>query len=321
MKKLLFLIPTYSSFYKPIKTEFKKLDWNVKTIDYRRGTIPIRILRFIPLFGGNKKAMVEIEKKIMTMINLYQPDLTLTVKGESLRKDLVKEIKRTHKIVNWFPDPINWWTLIKNISPTYNKFFHFDPLVVKKFKKNKMKNAYYLPFATEIYKQKATKKIYDVSFVGTYSKSREKQLKPIAKNNFNLNIWGDPRWHKSELKNYVRGGRISNNKMKQVIQKSKININIHGYKPTMGANLRTFEVTGSGGFLLSDFVSDLPKLFTINKDVVCYKNSQDMCAKINYYLNNESIREVISDNGYKKAKAKHNYSIRIKQLLKVINEK
>lgn len=316
MKKILILVPGYSSFKNPLTRTFTRSKWKVKTFDYRRGDLPIRILRFVPLIGGSDKAQIAIEKKIMSINNSFSPDVILTIKGESLSKALIKKIKnRNNKIINWFPDPMNLWSLILKIAPYYDFFCHFDPLVVRKLKKLGFKNAFYLPLAADIQEKRQQKKAYDLSFIGTYSEFREKRLGPLQK--YDLNIWGDPRWQKSSLKIYARGGRIHQNTMKDIIARSKINLNIHFNAPKEGANLRTMEVTGCGGFLLTDYVKDIENLFSPNHEAVIYKTDQDLANKVSFYLKNRKLRNKIALAGFKRAKKSHEYSKRIKQMLKI----
>ena len=149
--------------------------------------------------------------------------------------------------------------------------------------------------------------------MGTYSKDREKKLSCLTE--FNLNIWGDPRWFDSSLKRFVRGGRIHQDKMKKIIQKSLLNINIHYNAPREGANLRTFETTGCGGFLLTDYVRALENLFKIDRDIVCYSSLREMKSKVRYFLKNDKRRNKIALQGYKRSKKNHDYSKRVKQLL------
>ncbi len=319
MKKVLLLLPANSSFSNPLISAFQDLGWEVKMFDYRKGDMPIRILRFLPIFGGFSKAKNRLNEKIFNINNQFRPDIILTVKGESLDEQLIKKIKgKNNKIINWFPDPMNLWDLMVKIAPYYDFFLHFDPYIVRKLEKIGYRNVKYLPFASDIQEKVDFKKEYDISFVGTYSKYREKLLSALTE--FNLNIWGDPRWFKSSLKPFIRGGRIHQNKMKSIIKKSKINLNIHYNAPREGANLRTFEVTGSGGFLLSDYLKDLDKLFKIGDEMTCYKAVKDLQSKASFYLKNEELREKIAQKGYKRAKNYHNYKKRTKQLLELINE-
>src|SRR3972149_6712964 len=275
MKRLLFLVPSYASFRKPIKKTFEALGWRVLTFDYRKGDSPIRVLRFTPLVGGREKATEMINKRIIEINEKFNPDIILVIKGESLGKNLFVKLRKNqkNKIVNWFPEHMNHWPLAKK----------------------------------------------NVSFVGTYTPERESILAKFKQ--FDINIWGDPRWLKSGIKNNARGGRVTQDKMKDIINKSKININIHSFFPSEGANLRNFEVTGSTGFLLTDYVKAQEDLFKIGKDIVCYNSPKDIVVKTAYFLDHEKEREAIARQGFIRAIKDHNYKKRIKQMLSIIYRK
>src|SRR3989344_1186304 len=318
MKRLLFLVPSYASFRKPIKKTFEALGWRVLTFDYRKGDSPIRVLRFTPLVGGREKATEMINKRIIEINEKFNPDIILVIKGESLGKNLFVKLRKNqkNKIVNWFPEHMNHWPLAKKIVSYYDYFLCFEPLIARNLKDKGFNNVYYFPFASEISNIKPAKKIYDVSFVGTYTPERESILAKFKQ--FDINIWGDPRWLKSGIKNNARGGRVTQDKMKDIISKSKININIHSFFPSEGANLRNFEVTGSTGFLLTDYVKAQEDLFKIGKDIVCYNSPKDIVVKTAYFLDHEKEREAIARQGFIRAIKDHNYKKRIKQMLSII---
>ena len=311
-------MPFNSSFYKAIKYSLHRLGQETVCFDYRKGDLLIRVLRFVPIVGRDLATQL-VSKKIISISDKYDPDIVIAIKGELLDKKLLSAIsKKNNMVVNWFPDPMNLWKLMLKISPPYDIFLHFDPFIVEKLKKAGRKNVVYFPFAADIQTSKNIPKVYDVTFIGTYSKDREKVLSNLTK--FDLNVWGDPKWQKSQLSSFVRGGRISQDEMKSIIKKSKININIHHASPGNGANLRTFEVTGCGGFLLSDNRKDLKNLFSIGEDIEIYKTVIELKSKVRLYLNDNKARNTIAKNGYKKAASLHRYERRIDQMLNLINE-
>ncbi len=315
MKKVLFLAPGHSSFRKPITKTFLHLGWEVKFFDYRKGDLLIRILRFLPIVGGFKKAKEAINKKIVKIARSYDPKLIFVNKGELIPKVVIQEIKsKNNRIINLFPEYLNYWKMARDLSSFYDIFLVFDYPLLKRLNKIGRKNAYYLPFGAEIEKKEDRKKIYDISFIGTWRKSRENTLKKLSE--FNLNIWGDSRWYNSSLKQFVKGGRISQQKMKDIIKKSKINLNIYfaGFKLD-GAALRVFEVTGCGEFLLSEYKNSISKLYKLGKEVVCYRTIQEMKKKITYFLNNPEEREKIALWGYNRARKNHTWEKRLNKIL------
>ncbi len=316
-KTLLFLVPNDSSYLYPIKKAFEDLGWRVKNYDYRRGSMVIRILRFIPIIGGFNKAKTLIENEILSLNSKLQPGLILVIKGETLTSKLINGLKsKNNKVINWFPDPMAYWDVMAKIVSDYDIFFHFDKFIIKKLIKISKNKILYLPFAAEISNENVNKKKYDISFVGTYLPYRKKILSSLKK--FKLNIWGDSRWFKSSLKQFVRGGRIHQNKMKQIIRLSKINLNVYYDFYAEGSNLRTFEVTGTGGFLLSEYIKDLKNLFKIGKEIVCFSSTKELIQKVKFYLERDRLREAIASAGFKRAQQEHDYYLRIKQMLRLI---
>ena len=106
--------------------------------------------------------------------------------------------------------------------------------------------------------------------------------------------------------------------MPYVFKNSKINLNISLKSIKNGIPLRTFDIMGSGGFLLTNYQSDMLEYFEPNVDFVYYEDINDLINKVNYYLEHDEEREVIAKNGYEKVKKNHSYDIRVKEILEII---
>lgn len=319
MKKVFYLVPGDSSYKYPIGNAFKRIGWQVRYFDYRKGNLPIRIFRFLPWIGGFEKADKEINNKIISICKEYKPDIILTAKGEKLSENLMKSIKHSENItVDLFPDYLNHWPTIKEISLYYDYFFTFDKATIKKLQHLGRKNIRFLPQATEPEWGIRMNKVYDVSFIGTYNPWREEYLSVLKR--FNLNIWGDKRWYRSALVNCTRGGRVSLKEMKKIIKQTKINLNIFFDNKTIieGVSLRPYEITGSGGFLLSQFVKGYKDIFIEDREMVSFKSPKEMVEKVRFYLNDDKNREMIAEQGYRRTLQEHTYTYRIMQLLKII---
>lgn len=85
-------------------------------------------------------------------------------------------------------------------------------------------------------------------------------------------------------------------------------------------NYRTFETTGCGTFLLTNYTPGLEKLFDIGKEIVVYESIEDMDNKVKYYLDNPEERNKIANAGHERAKKDHTYFERAKKLINIINE-
>ena len=104
--------------------------------------------------------------------------------------------------------------------------------------------------------------------------------------------------------------------MVNVINSYKIHLNCN---ISNDINYRTFETTGCGTFLLTNYTPGLEKLFDIGKEIVVYNDLNDLDNKVKYYLENEEEREKIAKSGYERAKKDHTYYERAKTLVDIIN--
>jgi len=82
-------------------------------------------------------------------------------------------------------------------------------------------------------------------------------------------------------------------------------------------NFRTFEATGSGALLITNYTPNLEKLFKINEEIVIFESCEDLLEKIRFLLNNDDIRNKISQAGFKKSKEHHSYDVRSLSLIQM----
>ena len=139
----------------------------------------------------------------------------------------------------------------------------------------------------------------DIGFCGSLIGNRENWLNLIS-SKFNL---------KRDI--FVIG-----NDMVRALSSYKIAFNIN---IADDVNFRTFEATGSGAMLLTNYTPNLEKLFEIGKEVVVYNSPEHMAQLIEHFIFYENEMKLISDAGMLRAKTYHNYDVRAKQLIKIIN--
>jgi len=108
--------------------------------------------------------------------------------------------------------------------------------------------------------------------------------------------------------------------MIKVFNQSKINLNLAIASTSQIDEIkgRNFEIPGCGGFLLTTYANHLEYYYNIGKEIVCFKEINDMKSKIKYYLSNESEREKIAETGYQRTIKEHSYENRFYDILKKI---
>lgn len=169
---------------------------------------------------------------------------------------------------------------------------------------NVEQRAFWLPCAVEpqAYPNEpiAIKK-YDISFVGhvTFEK-RAVMLDRIFK----------------EFPNFWYGQRLFENAA-EIYRKSKIVFNTAANDDE---NMRLFEATATGSFLLTEWTSHIDELFEDGKHLVTYKTLDEAVEKAKYYLDpaNEQERELIAKTGMEHTLANHTYEIRANTILSTI---
>ena len=156
-----------------------------------------------------------------------------------------------------------------------------------------------------------------VDFASSF-KPRSELIPPLS--TFGLKVYGEPDWeqyvrseclvssqqNESELSVPYNGDEIV-----KIYQASKININVTKLMLKTTVNQRVFDVPACGGFLLTDYRADLETLFELDKEMICYRDLEDLEKKVSYFLENPDEREAISLAGQQRVKAEHGYEHRL----------
>ena len=87
-----------------------------------------------------------------------------------------------------------------------------------------------------------------------------------------------------------------------------------------GIPLRSFEIMGSGGFLLSNYQREYEEYFQNEVDYVYYTDYKDLENKVEYYLTHEKERKEIAENGYRKIREAHTYKCRVETIMEIISQ-
>lgn len=103
--------------------------------------------------------------------------------------------------------------------------------------------------------------------------------------------------------------------MPLIFNRTKINLNITAKPIRSGIPLRIFDVLACGGFLLSNYQSEIPECFTVGEHLDVYYSMEDLEEKIHFYLEHPSICKEIAQAGYEHVKNNHTYIIRLAQMI------
>ncbi len=173
-------------------------------------------------------------------------------------------------------------------------------------------------------KQIDTKKKYDVTFIGHYENDgRSDYCEFLIKNNINLRIIGHS-WDKIKnnkiLKNFkIKKSAFGDEYIKE-IKSSKIALVFLSKLNRDVYTRRNFEIPAIGTFMLTQKSNELKKLFIENEQCAYFESKESLLSKVNYFLENETLRENIAINGHiKNNKLGFNNINCAKKILKDIN--
>lgn len=109
--------------------------------------------------------------------------------------------------------------------------------------------------------------------------------------------------------------------MPLVFRCSKINLNPAFCMIQSGASLRTLDIMGAGGFLLTRPQQELIEMYKDGEDMVVYRNIPDAVEKCKFYLEHDELREKIAKNGCRKTLEDNSLQDRVDTIFNVVFRK
>ena len=116
-------------------------------------------------------------------------------------------------------------------------------------------------------------------------------------------------------KAHYKGLAKTMTEMPKIFHLSKINLNFTSKPIRTGLPLRIWDILGAGGFVLTNYQSEIPEYFEIGQDLETYSSEEELLDKIGYYLAHEEERRMIAESGYRKAKECYSLKTKVQQLL------
>ncbi len=101
-------------------------------------------------------------------------------------------------------------------------------------------------------------------------------------------------------------------------RRSLINLNFISGNAETGLNLRCFEVTAAGGFLLCQHRPELPEFFEVGRECDSFRDERELLDKCRYYLEHPDRARQIARAGQQRTLGEHLYSHRLKQIARLV---
>lgn len=292
---------------------FRQLGHEVTFIDQTDGVSDSLFFRVLmtrtSLFRRYLKTL-KVNTTLDFRVDRIGPDLIVIFKGHFLDSEVIRSITQSYKTVLVYPDSSRFKPILRNRVKYFNTVFTQDNNK-KHFMKLGAKRVVTLPFACDpdFHKNLAVEKKYPISFIGTFYPNRYFKLRRIQ---HHIDVFGN--WWIIKVGqthpavygfDYVRA-----------INESAINVNVHhGTDLTADApNMRTFEVTGCGGFICTEYMPSMSSYFT-SDEVQTYRSGRELAEVIECYLDDPGSIVEVGLKAQQKCYARHTYLKRAQSLI------
>jgi spore maturation protein CgeB len=263
-------------------------------------------------------------KILLAQIEAFEPDVVLNQDVFYIDTDLVRRIKQIGKPilvgqVGVEPSRGVDWT-------TYDLMLSQLPRLVRSFAATGVRaEVIHLAFEPSLLEQlpEAPVQDIDISFVGSVSADHQQRialLEAVARRH-ELKLWGNlPRsLPASSPLHRCFQGEVWGAEMYQTLRRSKITLNSHiDIAGSEAGNMRLFEATGVGAFLLTDFKANLHRLFKPDRDVAVWRTIDDCLNTIDRFLADPTGRADIARAGQARTISGHTYRHRAVELLNLV---
>lgn len=282
--------------------------WHLR---FRRGIVPWP-------YRGNEWLL----SILAAQIRAYRPDVLYSIAIETIGSDFLRSVKGYYRLaVGQHAAPLP----IHDVSE-YDLMLSSLPNQVEYFRKQGMASELFrLGFEPRILsKLSSPNKRFDLAFVGGLSGLHQQGsliLDQLCRR-YSVKVWGygsEGLPKDSQVRTAYRGSAWGID-MYQVLRDSKIVFNRHviDVAAIYANNMRLYETTGVGTFLITDQKVNLHEMFEPGKEVATYRTPEECAELVGYYLEHDNEREAIARLGQERTLREHTYYHRMQELIGIV---
>lgn len=75
------------------------------------------------------------------------------------------------------------------------------------------------------------------------------------------------------------------------------------------------DIMAAGGFVLTSYCAETAELFEEDREIVMFRNPEELMEKVDYYLTHDRERRQIAEAGQKKVMRCYTYEKKMRELL------
>lgn len=264
-------------------------------------------------------------------------DVILVFKGLALFPVTIELLKQHGRLVCCYnPDhPFNFYSegsgnanILESIRQ-YHIYFSYAERITRELKTKYAVNSYTVPFGfddrpfTPVEPPAALADKY--LFIGSYDSERAGFLNRLGEQD--IAVYGDNKWRTKTPKNSLAGnayqGRaLYDDEYKQALKMGRGIFNLLRRQNIVEGshNMRTFEVPGYGGLLISDRTPEQQGFFEEDKEAIYFGSIEELRDKLQYLNAHPSRVNAIKQAALQRAQSSHySYRHRSRQLYNYLN--
>jgi spore maturation protein CgeB len=247
-----------------------------------------------------------VNKGLEQKVRNIDPDAIIVFKGEFLSIRSLKSLSNNYKVYLFYPDMFKFEPILKNRLQYYQCVFTATNRN-DFYAKLGAKRVATVPWACDpdFHRKTEANKKYNVSFIGTAYRERKRVVSKLN----SVAIFGDFWGKKLNAHPAVYGEDFV-----RVINETIINLNLQAKanKIADSPTMRTFELAGSGGFQISDYMPSIKRYFPM---MVTFSDVKELKDLVSFYLDSFEETEIIAENVRKLAIENYTYEHAAKKLI------
>lgn len=271
----------------------------------------------------------QFNRDLVERYRRLRPDVVIVVRGCKVWPETLEAMQDSARVL-WCHDAPQRCGLDGDQLRGYETRFLFDPVDVAWLADAHGLDSEFLPVGYDpaVYHPKPhVEKDIDVFFIGAYYPERRETLELLARrlSHRRLRFYGrhiryrEPKtWAKAAAYGLASPGTFVNRSLdapaiRDLYVRSRICLNMHHAQTQEGCNPRVFEILGSGAFQLCDELPYLRRNF--DGIVPTYRGFDELCEKIETYLQDDGERERSASRGLERVLDEHTFHRRVQHIL------
>lgn len=266
---------------------------------------------------SRKKLDHVIANQFAKKLDQFNPDLILIVDYIYIPDEIFEIItqKKKQRLVSWWIGDLFDRDLVKKYK-CVDKIYFTDSYFIDYAAEAGINNSGYLPLAynPSVFKlDNLNTRKEKLAFVGAYAQNRAEVLGNISEP---VLIVGK-NWNKFGKANHeILSKRVNIQQVAEIYNQHIGVLNIKNAGNVVnGLNMRTFDAPACGCVVLNDQLADLDRCFEVGKELLVYRNFEELNEQYHRLLRDPDQRNKIADAGRRRVEAEHQYSHRIRTIL------